>query len=111
MKNRHKLQILKRKNFSPTLVITILLWIVLGGLIYFVDPGTFGAVPAFFILAFASFLFTFSLIFEGGRRGLIGAIALTLFLILSFLGVGNVLNLLLIVAIAICVELYLARSQ
>lgn len=105
-KNLRKQQQLKRKNFLPTLLITILLWLILGGIVYFINPDTFGVVPLFFTLVFLAFLFTFSLIFVGGRRGLVGAIAITLFLVLAYLGVGNILNLILIVAIATSVELY-----
>lgn len=101
-----KEQVLKRKNFLPTLILTILFWLLLGALVYFVDPGTFGVVPLFFITFFVALLFTFSLIFANSRRGLITSISLTLFLILLFLGVGNYLNLILIVAIAIATELY-----
>lgn len=104
--NSHREQKLKRKNFLPTLLITILLWALLGGLIYFVDPKTFGVIPLFFISVFVSLLFTFSLIFANSRRGLVATIAITLFLILLYLGVGNILNLILIVAIAVSIELY-----
>lgn len=103
---RHTDQKLKRKNFFPTLLVTILLWLALAGLIYFVDPGIFGVVPLFFIIFFTTLLFTFSLIFASTRRGLIISTSLSLFSILAYLGVGNILNLLLIVAIAICIELY-----
>lgn len=101
---------MKRKNFLPTLLVTVLLWGFLGTLIYFIDPATFAAVPLFFVLIFSCLLFTFSLIFAGQRRGLIISIALTLFLVLAYLGVGNILNLALVLAIAICVELYWARK-
>jgi hypothetical protein len=101
-----KEQVLKRKNFFPTLLITIFLWALLIGLIYFVDPGTFGIIYVFFFLIFFCLLFTFSLLFAGSRRGLVATIAVTLFLILLYLGVGNILNLILIVAIATCIELY-----
>jgi hypothetical protein len=97
---------LKRKNFFPALLITIILWALLGGLVYFVDPSTFGAIPLFFITFFVALLFTFSLIFAGSRRGLIASISLALFSILMYLGVGNILNLVLIIAIAVCIELY-----
>ena len=107
-KNR-KAQVLKRKNFLPTLLITILLWLLLGGLVYFVDPGSFSAIPAFFVLFFTVLLFTFSLLFADSRRGLISSISLTLFCLLAYLGVGNILNLILIVAIAVCIEIYLSR--
>ena len=99
-------QKLKRRNFLPTLLFTILLWILLAGLIYFVDPNSFAAIPVFFVLLFTALLFTFSLLFTSTRRGLIVSIALSLYAVLAYLGVGNVLNLLLIVAIAVCVELY-----
>lgn len=101
-----KQQILKRKNFLPTLLLTILLWLALGVLVNFIEPNTFGAVPLFFLITFMALLFTFSLIFAAGRRGLIGAVGITLFLVLAYLGVGNILNLILIVAIAVSIELY-----
>jgi hypothetical protein len=90
----------------PTLLITILLWLAIAGLVYFIDPGTFGAVPLFFAGLFMALLFTFSLIFANSRRGIVTAIALTFFLLLMYFGVGNILNLILIVAIAVCIELY-----
>lgn len=101
-----KEQVLKRKNFLPTLLLTILFWTLLTGLIYFVDPKTFGVIPLFFITFFVANLFTFSLIFANSRRGLLVSLSLSLFLILMFLGVGNYLNLILIVAIAVATELY-----
>lgn len=109
-KELRKQQVLKRKNFFPTLLITIVLWVLLGALVYFVDPNTFGVIPLFFITFFISLLFTFSLIFADSRRGLITSVSLILFTVLMYLGVGNVLNLVLILAIAICIELYLART-
>lgn len=101
-----KEQVLKRKNFLPTLLLTILFWFLLGALIYFVDPGTFGVVPLFFITFFVALLFTFSLIFANSRRGFLASLSLSLFSILMYLGVGNWLNLGLILAIAVCIEIY-----
>ena len=106
MKENRKIQKLKRKNFLPTLLITILLWTLLGGLVYFVDPDTFGVIPLFFITLFSVLLFTCSLIFASSRRGLITSSSITLFLVLSYLGVGNIINFLLLLAIAICIEIY-----
>lgn len=107
---RHK-QILKRKNFFPTLLFTILLWLLLAGLIYFVGPEDFFAVPTFFFISFLALLFSFSIIFSNTRRGFIAVLGLILFLILRYFGVGNVLNLFLIIAILICFELYFSRFQ
>jgi hypothetical protein len=108
-KNVRHQQVLKRKNFLPALILNILLWMMLAVLIYFIDPDSFFAVPAFFILSFTCLLFTFSLLFGNTRRGLFAAVGLTIFLILRYLGIGNLLNLLLIAAIAICIEIYFSR--
>ena len=105
---RHK-QILKRKNFFPTLLITIILWFLLLGLIYFVGPEDFFAVPTFFFVLFLALLFSFSIIFSNTRRGLIAALGLISFLILRFFGVGNIINFLLILGIGVSVELYIIR--
>lgn len=101
-----KEQVLKRKNFLPTLLLTVLFWILLGALVYFVDPRTFGVVPLFFITFFVTLLFTFSLIFANSRRGFLISLSLSLFSILMYLGVGNWFNLSLILAIATCIEIY-----
>lgn len=106
IKKRRNEQILKRKNFFPTLVVTIFLWTALGLLIYFVDPGTFGVVLLFFLLTYFSLLFTFSLLFANTRRGVITSLAITIFLLLLYLGVGNIINFILIVAIAATSETY-----
>ena len=68
------------------------------------------AIPLFFVLTFLSILFTFSLLFATSRRGLIAAIATTTFLILAYLGVGNILNGFLIIAIGVTVELYFGAT-
>jgi hypothetical protein len=79
---------------------------MLGGLVYFIDPDSFGVIFLFFILIFFCLLFTFSLIFANSRRGIVATIATTFFLLLMYFGVGNIINLILIVAIAVCIELY-----
>jgi len=90
----------------PTLIITFLLWFILAGIVYFIDPGMFGVVPLLFVIVFFCLLFTFSLIFANSRRGVLATIAVEFFLLLMYLGVGNILNLILVVAIATCIELY-----
>ncbi len=96
-----------RKNFLPTLIVTFLLWCNLGFLIYFIDPEATGAVPIFFALIFMVFLFTFSTLLAGKRRGLLISLALTIFLILRYFGVGNIINFLLLLGIAVAAEIYL----
>ncbi len=108
-KDIRKEQIRKRKNFLPTLIITIFLWLLLSGVIYFVEPDSFGAMPLFFLITFLALLFTFATVFANTRRGAITAAGLTIFLFLRYLGVGNIINLLLIAGLGITIELYLLK--
>ncbi len=101
-----KKEIKKRKNFFPLLATTLFLWISVALVIVFVDPDTFGAVPIFFILTATALFFAFTTIFGNVRRGIVASLAITLFLILRYLGVGNILNLILILATAIAFEAY-----
>ena len=111
LKEKRLKEVKLRKNFLPTLLITILLWSFLAGLIYFVDPFALGAIPAFFVLAFAALLFTFSFLFADTKRGVIFALTTIIFLILRYFGVGNILNFLLIVGIVIALEIYLHKKS
>ena len=101
----------KRKNLLPTLLITILFWIMISGIIYFIDPHQTGAVLLFFVFILATLFFTFSLILASSRRGVLVASAITAFLILRFFGVGNILNLLLITGLTITVEYYFSKMR
>jgi len=100
----------KRKNFFPTLVFTVFLWVVIAGLIFFVDPSITGVVFFFFFLFFLATLFFFSLLLGNTRRGLILSTSLIIFIILRFFGVGNILNFLLISGAALTFELYFSKK-
>lgn len=101
----------KRKNFLPTLFITALFWSLIGFIVYFVDPETIGIVPLMFVLAFFAQLFTFALLTENTRRGLLITLVTTIFLILRYFEVGNILNFALLVGVAITVEIYFTRTR
>jgi hypothetical protein len=72
---------------------------LLGGLISFVDPFSMGAVPAFFVLVFLALLFTFSILLANSLLGAVYSLGLTFFVVLRYFGIGNVLNLLLILGV------------
>ena len=99
----------KRKNFLPTLIITTTLWLTIFALIYLVSPTNYTAVPLFFVFLFFALLLTFSLVLANTRRGFIVSVSIIFFLILRYLGVGHVVNLLLIAAVAITLEYYFSR--
>lgn len=110
MKEKRNKKIKFRKNFFPTLTITFFLWLCTFGIIYFVEPSVFGIVPFIFVLVFFSLLFSFSTILANTRRGLIISFSLVLFLILRYLGIGNILNAILIIFLAITAELYFIKQ-
>ena len=96
----------KRKNFLPTLLFIILLWLMLFGIIYFLSPNNFFFVILFFLTLTLALTFTLSIILGNTRRGVIISISLSLFLILRYLGIGSLLNFILILAITVLIELY-----
>ena len=107
IKNRQQ-TVKARRNFFPTLLVTIFLWISVTYLVYFVDPYSFAAIQIFFFDIFVTLLFTFSLILANTRRGLETAILITVFLILRYFGIGNIVNLLLMTALVATIEYYLS---
>jgi hypothetical protein len=106
LKEKRKKELKRRKNFFLTLIVIFILWSALALIVYFVEPFSFGAVPIFFLLFFLTSLFSAATLFANTRRGLFVALGLALFLFLRYLGIGNILNFLLIVGVVITFELY-----
>lgn len=107
---RFKHQRTKRKNYFLTFLLTIFFWLLLAVYVYFVDPQSPFAVPGFMTIFFLAFLFLSSIIFTGLTHGLIATIALEVFLLLRLFGVGNILNFLLLLGVAIALDIYFWRK-
>ena len=105
-----KKEVKLRKNFLPTFLLTFLLWLACASIVYFTDPQLRGALPLFFLVAFFSLFFTFSIIFINSRRGLISAIGMVIFIILRYFGLGNILNFFLLAGVCITAEVYFSRN-
>lgn len=101
----------RNKNFFPSLIITLALWGFLAMIIFFVDPTQGGALEMFFGLLFLALLFTFSLLLVNTRRGFIVSLSATVFAILLYLGVGSLLNLLLIIGASVMFEIYFTKRK
>ena|SRR6266404_5061183 len=95
----------------PDIILSILLWLFLISLILFADPEITGVIIIFFILVFSAIFFTVSIFSNNLRRKIIVALAVTLFLILKYFKIGNLINLFLIVGIALLYELYSQKSN
>lgn len=100
-----------KRNFLPTLLLTFVLWLLLVSFVYFVDPASFGAVPAFFVLSFLALLFTFSIILGDKRRGTVISVGISMFMVLRLVGLGNVLNLLLIAGIVTSIMVFIGNER
>jgi len=86
------------------LMLSLISWTAVAALVLLADPNLFGIVPVFFILIFIALLTTFSLVFTKRRRALLASLAVVFYLILRYLGIGHLLNLLLITGVAIAID-------
>ena len=109
-KDKRKKEKRLRNNLFWLILLAVMLWLGLFGMVYLIEPSTLLIVPLFFIVIFIALLLTFSLLFSNTRRGVLGSLGVLSFLILRYLGVGNILNLLLISAIVVAMDLYLSRE-
>jgi len=110
MSKKWQHQVLKRKNFAPTFVITVAMWICTILLIVYTDPMTFGMVQLFFTFFFLSVFLTASILLVHTRRGFLIALGSTSYLFLMFIGTGSIVNFFLIVLVLGLIELYFLYS-
>jgi len=102
----------RRKNYLPTFILIVILWSLLGLMVYLVEPSLVkdilipGIYLPFFLLFLPASWLTATIIWGNRRRGWLTAVGLTLFLILRLWGLGNNLNLILILGILIAVDRY-----
>ena len=101
----------RRKNFLPTLLITLSFWGAVIFIIYFVDPSNTLTIPLFIVATFLAFLFTFAIAFANTRRGLFTSLVITTFIVLRYFGVGNLLNFVLLAGIAITAEVFFTKVR
>ena len=102
----------RKKNLLVPSILIILLWFTLVLLVYFVEPETIkdllipGAyLPFFANLSLALFL-TLSLILANSKRAIIFTSGILIFLILRLWGLGNWLNLILLLGIILTLDRY-----
>jgi hypothetical protein len=110
MSRKWQHQILKRKNFAPTFVITVAMWIGTILIVVYTDPMAFGIIHLFFIFFFLSVFLTASILLVHTRRGFLIALGTTMYLFLRFIGTGSIVNFFLIALIFGLIELYFLYS-
>ncbi len=98
----------RRKNFLPTLIITILFWIATIYIILYVSPSSITIYYLLFTIFFSLFLIL-SLLLANTRRSFLLAIGMTIFLFLRFLKIANLLTILLLISSLTALEIYFRR--
>lgn len=101
----------RRRNFLPTLLVTIILWGILGVIFFFVPPEAFLAPFLFLTIVSLTTLFTGSLIFANTRHGFLLTLGILIFMLLNYYNIGNYLNIVLLVGILFAVEYYCSRQS
>jgi hypothetical protein len=102
----------RNKNFVPTILLTLVFWVMWVALVWLVDPEVLVNLPPkksywpFFILLFLALFLTLALLLKNTRRGLVISLGVIGFLILRLNGLGHIINGLLLVGIIMAIELY-----
>lgn len=105
----------RKKNFIVSVGLTIFLWLILGFMVWFVDPVVVknliipNSYIVFLVTVWLAQFFTFSLVLKSPRRGLLLASGLTGFLFLKSQNLANPISLVLILAIIVTLEVYLSK--
>ncbi len=107
---RQKL-IKERKNLPKVVLMLVILWGGEFGIIFALSPENTSSVLFFIVNTFATLLVTLSIVFQNTRRGFLVSLVLTVFLGLRIVGVGNLFNFLLLLAIAIIFELVTLKKN
>ncbi|OGV89882.1 hypothetical protein A2Z41_00735 [Microgenomates group bacterium RBG_19FT_COMBO_39_10] len=100
----------RRKNFFPTLLLAILFWLGWSLILFKVPPENLLSILGFFSLLFATLFLTSALLFANSRRGLITALFFVLVLIFRYYQIGNFLNLMILLAIFVALELFFSKQ-
>lgn len=102
----------RRNHYLPALILILVLWTLLALMLIFVEPELIqnilipGIYLPFFLLFFPAVFFPAALLWGNSRRGLLTAAGVSVFLLLRVFGLGNSLNLVLILGILVAVDRY-----
>jgi hypothetical protein len=96
----------RRENFLPTLLLTILSWLGWIYFFFFQAPESNSMIFFFYFFLFIAFFLTISLLLANSRRGFLSASALIAFLLLRQFEQEHIINLTLVLALIVAIELY-----
>ena len=100
----------RRKNFLPTLFLAGLTWLCWAFVLFKIPPESTFLLFVFFFLLFTALFLTSALLLANSRRGLIMALFVILVLVFRYYQIGNFINLILLLAIFVALELFFAKK-
>jgi hypothetical protein len=95
-----------RENFLPTLLLAILAWLGWIYIVYFQAPESSYLIGIFYLFLFIALFLTVSLLLANSRRGFLSATALITFLLFRQFEQAHIINLVLVFALLLSIELY-----
>ena len=106
----------KKKRYGVLLGITLICWLIIAGMVWGVDPELLKSIfiPNIYlpmlVMVFLGVFFLFSILLLSAKMALRWTLAVVLFLLLRVLGLGNILNGVLILGFLISFEFYLHKD-
>ncbi len=73
--------LLRRRNFLPTVIISILLWASLGIIVFFLNPDKYPNIILFFFTFTLALTLTLALLVGNTKKGFLLALVISLFLL------------------------------
>jgi len=110
----------QRRNFLPTFILNILFWLFWLYVIFKIPPQyslliIHYSIPVgiliFFLTLFLSLTLTLAFLFSNTRRGFLGSFFIVGFLLLRLIKQAHLLNLILLIGILICSEIYFSSKK
>ncbi len=99
----------QRRNYRTLALVAVCLWVAWGGLVWFFVPEDMFVFAAFYILLFLAILLTTVVLLRHLRRGALCAIFVTLSLGLRQMGLGSWIDVSLLLALFIVIEVYISK--
>lgn len=106
-----------KKRFEWLVFFAAISWCAIGGMVYWVDPELIkdfvlpeSYLPMMILVALGVF-FLLSILFLSSKRAMRWTLATVMFVYLRIWGVGNWMNLVLLIGLMACIEWYLSRSE
>lgn len=96
----------RRRTSAAAFVLTIVFWMSFVYLVLKIPPESTPVIAGFFINLFLLLFFTLSFLFENRRRSFLISLTAVFILLLRFFKMDNYLNIILLLALLVTMEVY-----